>query len=143
MMEHVGLIAHDDDLPEVKVEVHKGRHEVLIKVSDRGGGIPAHKISEIWNYGYTTVNDSIKRMSEIHHGSLTGNFIRPDMAGYGFGLPLSRAFARYFGGDISLQTIFGVGTDAYITLNHVGDRDEALYFEERTDLRSVKQSKSV
>lgn len=34
-----------------------------------------------------------------------------------------------------LQSHFGVGTDVHISLNHIGDKEEALFFEERPDLR--------
>ena len=37
-------------------------------------------------------------------------------AGYGFGLPLARLYARYFGGDLHFQTMWGYGTDVYIHL---------------------------
>eukprot|EP00923_Selenidium_pygospionis_P040273 GHVN01069630.1.p1 GENE.GHVN01069630.1~~GHVN01069630.1.p1 ORF type:complete len:106 (-),score=12.30 GHVN01069630.1:667-984(-) len=63
--------------------------------------------------------------------------VRADMAGYGFGLLLSRAFARCFGGDSNIQSHFGVGTDVFVTLNHIGDQKEALFFEERADLRAT------
>eukprot|EP00922_Rhytidocystis_sp_ex-Travisia-forbesii_P033174 GHVS01049325.1.p1 GENE.GHVS01049325.1~~GHVS01049325.1.p1 ORF type:complete len:429 (+),score=39.40 GHVS01049325.1:21-1307(+) len=127
-----GLVTDDADLPEVKVEVYKGKSEVVIKISDKGGGIPPHKLQDIWSFGYSTVGDSIARMGA--QSPIAVNLIRPDMAGYGFGLPLSRAFARYFGGDIHIQSCLGIGTDAYITLSHMGDQEEALYFEERPDL---------
>merc|ERR1712087_37617 len=32
----------------------------------------------------------------------------------GFGLPLARLTARYFGGDVQLQSLVGHGTNAYI-----------------------------
>eukprot|EP00922_Rhytidocystis_sp_ex-Travisia-forbesii_P033175 GHVS01049326.1.p1 GENE.GHVS01049326.1~~GHVS01049326.1.p1 ORF type:complete len:440 (+),score=35.67 GHVS01049326.1:164-1483(+) len=127
-----GLITDDADLPEVKVEVYKGKSEVVIKVSDKGGGIPPQKLQDIWSFGYSTVGDSNARMGA--KSPIAVNLIRPDMAGYGFGLPLSRAFARYFGGDIHIQSCLGIGTDAYVTLSHMGDQEEALYFEERADL---------
>lgn len=41
---------------------------------------------------------------------------RHKLAGLGFGLPLSRLYARYFGGDLSLQNLPGHGVDAYLTL---------------------------
>jgi pyruvate dehydrogenase kinase 2/3/4 len=34
------------------------------------------------------------------------------LAGYGFGLPLSRLYCRYFGGDLSIVSMEGFGTDA-------------------------------
>lgn len=137
----VGLVSGDEDLPEVKVEVYKGKKEVVIKVSDKGGGVPPHKLQAMWSFGYSTVEESNTRIS-ARSQSLAPNFVRADMAGYGFGLPLSRAFARYFGGDIHVQSHFGIGTDVYITLNHIGDQEEALFFEERPDLRQDQTSSS-
>ncbi|CAJ1347386.1 unnamed protein product [Effrenium voratum] len=43
------------------------------------------------------------------------------LSGYGFGLPLSRVYARYFGGDIHVQSMHGYGTDVYLNVNHLGD----------------------
>jgi signal transduction histidine kinase len=42
------------------------------------------------------------------------------IAGLGYGLPLSRAYAEYFGGSIAVQSLFGWGTDVYLTLQGVG-----------------------
>ncbi|PHJ20322.1 atpase histidine kinase dna gyrase b hsp90 domain-containing protein [Cystoisospora suis] len=134
-----GLIQDDEDLPEVKVEVYKGKREVVIKVSDKGGGVPPPKVQDIWSFGYSTVGDSNTKL-QGNSSCIGANFIRSDMAGYGFGLPLARAFARYFGGDIHVQSHFGIGTDVYITLNHIGDQEEALYYEERPELRLERKN---
>jgi signal transduction histidine kinase len=58
---------------------------------------------------------------------------RYKLAGLGFGLPLSRLYARYWGGDLTIQNMPGFGVDAYLTLKNLADpahdwreRDHAL-----------------
>jgi hypothetical protein len=46
---------------------------------------------------------------------------RMKMAGLGFGLPLSRLYAQYFGGSLDLKVLPGYGTDAYVTLRRLDD----------------------
>ncbi|KAG2451153.1 hypothetical protein HYH02_004420 [Chlamydomonas schloesseri] len=58
-----------------------------------------------------------------------GGHSRYQMAGLGFGLPLSRLYARYFGGDLRLQTIPGYGVDAYLTLRRLEEHE----WEEHVD----------
>ena len=43
------------------------------------------------------------------------------------GLPLSQIYARYWGGNITQQSMHGYGTDMYITLQ-VGNRQENLTY---------------
>lgn len=48
------------------------------------------------------------------------------LAGLGYGLPISRAYARYFGGDMSIMSMEGYGTDAFVHLSRLGIHDEPL-----------------
>eukprot|EP00929_Paragymnodinium_shiwhaense_P058367 TRINITY_DN29217_c0_g1_i2.p1 TRINITY_DN29217_c0_g1~~TRINITY_DN29217_c0_g1_i2.p1 ORF type:complete len:394 (-),score=88.56 TRINITY_DN29217_c0_g1_i2:86-1267(-) len=113
----------------VSVEIMKGSFDVTIKVSDAGGGMRSDQLKKIWKYGYTSTVEE-QRPEELNEG-LFGQMCGQDdnsmrqMAGYGFGLPLSRVYAQYFGGDIHVQSMHGYGTDVYLNINHLGDIHEA------------------
>lgn len=51
------------------------------------------------------------------------------LAGYGVGLTLSRLHAQYWGGDLNILSLDGVGTDAYIHLSSLGRESDAPYYE--------------
>lgn len=48
------------------------------------------------------------------------------LAGYGYGLPISRLYARYFHGDIVLLSCEGYGTDAIVYLKALSDEANEL-----------------
>lgn len=98
---------------------------ITIRIRDRGGGIPPETLSSIWSYNYTTYCD--EDMDSDDNGNLDAlNAISgsganmSSIAGLGYGLPLGRAYAEYFGGSISIQSLWGWGTDVYLTLQGVG-----------------------
>jgi len=41
-------------------------------------------------------------------------------------LDSTQAYARYFGGDLTLMSMEGFGTDAFVYLSRLGDHDEPL-----------------
>lgn len=59
----------------------------------------------------------------LNIASDTGTSGGSSIAGLGYGLPLSRAYAEYFGGTLSVQSCFGWGTDVYLFLKGVGVED--------------------
>lgn len=100
---------------------------VTIRIRDRGGGISPDVLPNIWSYSFTTFNDD----QDLPPGSSDGggdalNVISQassgssSIAGLGYGLPLSRAYAEYFGGGIAVQSLYGWGTDVYLRLKGVG-----------------------
>uniref|UniRef100_A0A914VT99 Protein-serine/threonine kinase n=1 Tax=Plectus sambesii TaxID=2011161 RepID=A0A914VT99_9BILA len=50
-VEHYGV---DQDLPNVRVTVVKGREDLSIKISDRGGGVSRTILDRLFNYMYST-----------------------------------------------------------------------------------------
>jgi len=91
-----------EEFPVTKVIVAEGKEDITIKISDEGGGIPRSAIPLVWTYMYTTVDQT---------PSLDPDFNKSDfkapMAGFGYGLPISRLYARYFGGDLKLISMEG------------------------------------
>lgn len=111
----------DDLPPNIRVVVAEGGEDVTIKVSDEGGGIPRSGLPRIWTYLYSTASSPLAEMEAS--GEADGPAV---LAGYGYGLPISRLYARYFGGDLQIISMEGYGTDAYLHLNRLGNVQEPL-----------------
>ena len=71
-------------LPPIKVIVSEGKEDITIKISDEGGGIPRSGVGLVWTYMYTTMTGQ-----GIQEDFTDSDFKAP-MAGFGYGLPLSR-----------------------------------------------------
>uniref|UniRef100_UPI003AADE056 pyruvate dehydrogenase (acetyl-transferring) kinase isozyme 1, mitochondrial isoform X3 n=1 Tax=Centroberyx gerrardi TaxID=166262 RepID=UPI003AADE056 len=91
------------DYPPIHAQVALGTEDLTVKVSDRGGGVPLRKIDRLFTYTYSTAP----------RPSMEASRAAP-LAGYGYGLPISRLYARYFQGDLKLYSLEGHGTDAVI-----------------------------
>ena len=114
---------HGDDAPPVEVVIAEGDDMVAIKISDRGGGIPPDGMKKLWTYSFTTAAETA---GDVDAGASDA----APMAGFGHGLPLSRLYARYWGGDLRIMSLQGFGTDAYIHIHKLGTLEEHL--ESRT-----------
>ncbi|KAA3467884.1 pyruvate dehydrogenase (acetyl-transferring) kinase, mitochondrial [Gossypium australe] len=106
--------------PPIRIIVADGIEDVTIKVSDEGGGIPRSGLPKIFTYLYSTARNPLDEHSDL------GTADTVTMAGYGYGLPISRLYARYFGGDLQIISMEGYGTDAYLHLSRLGDSQEPL-----------------
>ncbi|GBP29776.1 [Pyruvate dehydrogenase [Eumeta japonica] len=89
--------------PPVQVNLVQGQEDICVKISDRGGGIPRSVTDLLFKYMYSTAPQPSKSDSQ-----------NVPLAGYGYGLPISRLYARYFHGDLVLLSCEGYGTDAVI-----------------------------
>jgi len=100
---------------------------VTIRIRDRGGGISPDVLPNIWSYSFTTFSDDDElpgqtsnsmNMDALNVISSSGE--GSSIAGLGYGLPLSRAYAEYFGGGIAVQSLYGWGSDVYLRLKGLG-----------------------
>jgi pyruvate dehydrogenase kinase 2/3/4 len=135
-------------IPPVTVAIEeKGTKEIVIVISDDGGGMNPSQMKHIWNYLYTTADPNIQKSfllvddcdDEITDASTTKNnrsatlsssqkddkkdyhSNETPIAGLGYGLPIARAYCRYFGGDLRMLSRRGYGTDVFIYVKRFGD----------------------
>lgn len=133
-------------IPPVAVELQQGDVHVIIKISDQGGGMSKSTQQEAWKYGWTTVEHSSEQTEAWQYAEESCSWDRDrtearsqvarqelprsspgsrgrraggELAGYGFGLPLTRLHAQYFGGDLFMQAVQGHGTDLFLILTHL------------------------
>ncbi|KAG9232878.1 mitochondrial pyruvate dehydrogenase kinase-like protein [Amylocarpus encephaloides] len=101
---------------------------VTIRIRDRGGGISPDVLPNIWSYSFTTFSDE----DDLPPGSGNMDALNAlsgtagggsSIAGLGYGLPLGRAYAEYFGGGIAVQSLYGWGSDVYLRLKGLGRLD--------------------
>ncbi|KAK9991973.1 hypothetical protein SO802_026958 [Lithocarpus litseifolius] len=121
------FVDSDKVTPPVRIIVADGLEDVTIKVSDEGGGIPRSGLPKIFTYLYSTARNPLDEECDLGIANAV------TMAGYGYGLPISRLYARYFGGDLQIISMEGydlrcafAGTDAYLHLSRLGDSQEPL-----------------
>lgn len=129
--------------------------DVVIKISDEGGGeqivlarsensnervqfalntnsslrsslagIKRSHVSRIWSYLFTTADPAVQEgmvaFENVDHS------IDSPLAGLGYGLPISRAYAKFWGGDLSVMSMEGYGTDVFLHLSRLGASKEPL-----------------
>lgn len=122
------------EVPNVVVTLCSNDTEFFVRISDRGGGISESKLQDIFKYSFTTMGDrSTIRPSDNENilfdlckESVNNSPSGGPMAGWGFGLPTSRAYATYLGGSLQLQSMEGLGTDVYLRLRHIDGKKESF-----------------
>jgi pyruvate dehydrogenase kinase 2/3/4 len=110
-----------EKMPSIRIVIADGEknEDVVIKVSDEGGGIPRSHMKRIWSYLFTTADPAVLE-SIINSSPDVRDFdTQTPLAGLGYGLPISRNYARYFGGDLVIMSMEGYGTDSFIYLKRL------------------------
>ncbi|KAK3325275.1 branched-chain alpha-ketoacid dehydrogenase kinase [Apodospora peruviana] len=127
---------------------------VIIRISDQGGGIPRDIMPHLWSFskgpasGQLLVN--LKQVPKLaatmqelqvdgqHPGSVNPSFgssslsslatltSRPPNLRLGMGLPLSRVYAEYWAGVLSLHSLEGYGVDVFLQISKLGNKNEQL-----------------
>ncbi|XP_049270986.1 3-methyl-2-oxobutanoate dehydrogenase [lipoamide] kinase, mitochondrial isoform X2 [Rhipicephalus sanguineus] len=120
----------ESSLPPVTITIANNDIDFIIRISDRGGGIPHEHLGQIMQYHFSTAGS----YEGQYDGGLLGTMMNSPtdgpaggpMHGFGFGLPTSRAYAEYLGGTLTFETLQGIGTDVYLRLRHIDGKCESF-----------------
>jgi pyruvate dehydrogenase kinase 2/3/4 len=120
-----------DKMPPIRIIIADGEknEDVVIKVSDEGGGIRRSNMHRIWSYLFTTADPKIldRMLSSQSDADNVRDFdTSSPLAGLGYGLPISRNYARYFGGEVVIMSMEGYGTDSFIYLPRLSQEDDSV-----------------
>lgn len=96
---------------KILVIISYDEDNISIKISDKGIGIKQKDMNDIWNYFYSTAY--VKFIDNNYSDDF--NLDAP-LSGYGYGLPITNLFLNYFDDNISINSIYNVGTDVFIYL---------------------------
>lgn len=115
------------DLPSIDVAICSNENHFVIKISDRGGGIPEDQMDGIFRYSVSStpaeedelLNDSTSGMLGGFVDAANVTAVGGRISGHGFGLPSSRAYTEFLGGGLTLMPMVGLGTDVFLKIAHI------------------------
>ncbi|CAK0870183.1 unnamed protein product [Prorocentrum cordatum] len=111
----------------IGVTVCAGDRQAVLRVSDRGGGVPCDMVDRmLWFTGGSTAHvpsspdgadDDAAQGSQDRPWGVFGG--ESPLAGRGMGLPLSRAYARYLSGSLQVVNLPNLGVDAFLSVDRI------------------------
>lgn len=121
--------------PPIQLTVSANETDVFFRVSDQGGGIPQDRYPGLWSYQARAPTGDFRHFSQVHRmptsiDERANQAADLGQAHLGMGLPMSRVYAEYWGGELQVMTLEGYGTDAYLRIPRLGTKAENLGFEE-------------
>ncbi|RMZ83988.1 hypothetical protein DV737_g1262, partial [Chaetothyriales sp. CBS 132003] len=134
--------------PPIEVLVCEAPHQVIIRFSDQGGGIPRDIRPFLWSFNkgprslarlesLGQVPGLAATTQEVQHpmiddqtkgreSSLSTLASRPPGLRLGMGLPMSKVYAEYWAGGLELHSLEGYGVDAFLQISKLGNQNEQL-----------------
>ncbi|CAI2167868.1 12928_t:CDS:2 [Funneliformis geosporum] len=117
--------------PPISVTISSGSTDLYFRISDQGGGISDEISPHIWSFASTsTLNNKFENFAQVPQMAAKVHeyeqLIIPPTLHLGIGLPMSKVYTEYWGGGLTLFTMDGYGTDAYVKISRLGNREENL-----------------
>lgn len=146
----------DGGPPPIEVLICETSQHVIIRISDQGGGIPGDVLPYLWSFSKGPRRDMrmqnllrVPKIAAVLHevrpalseestklddsdrterltGSLASLTTRTPDVRLGIGLPMSRIYAEYWAGSLEIHSLEGYGTDAFLQISKLGNKNEQL-----------------
>ncbi|KAJ3186294.1 hypothetical protein HDU85_007734 [Gaertneriomyces sp. JEL0708] len=114
-------------LPPVTITLSHTPTHLEIRITDHGSGIPSKLLPHVFNYAYTTApRPALPTRDNLCHE--THETKQAPMAGFGYGLPLSRVYANAFGGTLDVRSEEGKGTEVLFGVTRGWDGGGETFF---------------
>jgi pyruvate dehydrogenase kinase 2/3/4 len=137
------------DPPPIDVLICEAPQNVVIRISDQGGGIPRDITPFLWSFNKgprsaarlqnfrdvptlaatmqeVRLSAADKAAGKVRDSSLTTLASRAPNLRLGMGLPMSRVYAEYWAGGLELHSLEGYGVDAFLQISKLGNQNEQL-----------------
>ncbi|KAI8325936.1 alpha-ketoacid dehydrogenase kinase, partial [Martensiomyces pterosporus] len=117
--------------PPIQITITKGEGYVGVRIRDQGGGITKENMRNVFEYSWSTMQKDSADDSGSGAGgsSMAGMSLQTNLAlqqgiggpiaGLGFGLPMARLYAGYFGGSLDIVSMEGYGCDVFLKLRSI------------------------
>lgn len=135
--------------PPIEVLICEAPQNVVIRISDQGGGVPRDIIPFLWSFNKgprsasrlenfrdvptlagtmqeVRLSGNLGTKGKIRDSSLSTLASRPPDFRLGMGLPMSRVYAEYWAGGLELHSLEGYGVDAFLQISKLGNQNEQL-----------------
>jgi pyruvate dehydrogenase kinase 2/3/4 len=91
----------------IEVEINQTTESIIFVFRDFGPSVNYDHVKSLFDYSFTSVSESEQHKKEI-------------LAGFGHGLPLSRLYAKYFGGNLIFVPYKDIKSEVilYLSKNH-------------------------
>lgn len=137
----------DEPPPPIEVLICEAPQQVVIRISDQGGGIPRDILPYLWSFNkgprsqerlasLRQVPALVATMQEfklpgasgekIKDSSLSSLSTRDPKLRLGMGLPMSKVYAEYWAGGLELHSLEGYGVDAFLQISKLGNQNERV-----------------
>ncbi|KAJ1888163.1 [Pyruvate dehydrogenase (acetyl-transferring)] kinase 2, mitochondrial [Kickxella alabastrina] len=109
--------------PAIRVTICSSHSDIVVRVSDEGGGINPEILPYIWSFTHPLKAKCLHNFHSVHRmeARVDEDDAVPPLMSFGFGLPMSNVYAKYWGGSVNVHSLPGYGVDAYVQLPRLGN----------------------